>query len=164
MKLFRNLVAIAGLALVLAGCADWSLNSIGNSISSTVIDTVVDMSTAGPSDFKTYEAATAAADLATNTIDLAAVNAKLFGLSKAVLITLNDLNEAIHNAWLDLKVAHDSHKSMNFAAFKAAFDAYQAFRVRENIPQAPVPKPSAPPVPTAWLYLKAMHDLRVALA
>lgn len=133
----RNLIHCAAafaLAIALSGCANF-----GTDLASFGVGTLTSMSTAGPSDLKTYIVATQAADLATLTMDVTAVNARALGLHKPVLQKLYALNEALHSAWLDLKAAHDAGQALDFGAIQAAWDAYNTFRVQQAIPEAPMP-------------------------
>lgn len=138
--MFRNIarsLLAATLLVALAGCAG---------VASFAVNTATNLSTAGPSQFKTYAEATAAVDLAHITIDVTAVNAKALGLHKPVLLKLQALNEALHAAWLDLKAANDAGQSLTYAGVQAAWDAYNVYRVQQAIPEVPAgtPDPGAP--------------------
>ena len=112
------------MSFTLAGCT---------SIASGLSTVATDLSTSSPSQVSTYYDATTAANLAFQTIGVAAT---LPGVSHAQLIELQSLNEAVHSAWLVLKAANDAGQSIDYAAFNAAFAAYQSYCVSQGIPEA----------------------------
>lgn len=132
MKLIRSLAIAATLAAALSvsACAD---------LAQFAANTATSLSSSSPGQVTTYGTATAAATLATRTVDLA-VNT--LHLDEATLTELNSLNEALHAAWLKLKAANDAGQSLNFAAFNAALAAYQSYRTAQGIPEAP-PTPAS---------------------
>ncbi len=120
----KSVFLIVALALSLAGCT---------SMASGVATVATSMSTSTPAQVNTFADATAAATLATRTVDLAVTSLKL---DKATLKELQTLNEAVHAAWLPLKDAVDKGQSPSFAAFNAALAAYQSYRTSQGIPEA----------------------------
>ncbi len=128
----KRMLLIAGalaLALSAGGCT---------TVASGLADVATSLSSSSPAQVQTYAEATAAADLATRTVDLAVNNVKF---SKATLTELQALNDSLHDAWSKLKAANDAGQSLSFAAFNAALSAYQTYRTEQAIPEAP-PKTS----------------------
>lgn len=123
----KRIIVFAGalaLALSVGACAD---------LSAFAANTATSLSTASPDQATTYGDATAAADLATKTVDLAV---RTGTLNRATLLELQSLNDALHAAWLQLKDANDKGQSLSFAAFNAALAAYQSYRTSQAIPEA----------------------------
>jgi hypothetical protein len=131
MKRMIMLAGALALALSSAACTD---------LASGVAGLATDLSSSTPAQVTTYGEATAAATLATRTVDLAVTT---LTLNKATLTELNSLNEAVHTAWLQLKAANDAGQSLSFASFNAALAAYQSYRVSQGIPEAPATTPSS---------------------
>lgn len=123
MKLRFALAAV--LVLGLGGCT---------TLGATLGDLGQSLSTSTPSQVNTYGDATAAAALATRTVDLSVSTGKL---DLPTLQELQTLNDGIHAAWLKIKAAKDAGQSLSFAAFNAALAAYQSYRTNEGIPEAP---------------------------
>lgn len=128
MKHGMKMLVLAGALLLasplMAGCA---------SIAAGVANVATSLSSSSPTQVNTFAAATLAATVATKTVDLAVNTGKL---NRSVLLQLQALNEGLHTAWLQLKAANDTDKSLSYASFNAALAAYQAYRTSEGIPEA----------------------------
>ena len=116
--------ALIALSFALGGCT---------TIASGLDTLATDLSSSSPTQVTTYYDATAAADLATKTVDLAV---KTMKFNRATLTELQSLNDSLHTAWLVLKAANDANQSLDYAAFNAALAAYQSYRVSQAIPEA----------------------------
>lgn len=123
---------VLALALSGAGCTD---------LASFAANTATAATTITPSEVQTYGDATAAADLATRTVDLAVQSGTL---SRATLVELSSLNDALHAAWLELKAAKDANHSITYASFNAALAAFQSYRASAGVSEAPAVMPVTP--------------------
>jgi hypothetical protein len=107
--------------LPLAGCT---------TVAKDVVAIATSLSTSSPTQVTTYADATAAATLATKAVDVAVTSLKF---DRGTLEELSALNDSVHAAWLDLKQANDAGRSLSFASFNAALDAFNAYATVKGI-------------------------------
>lgn len=114
-------ILIAAAAIALAGCTTTAqvAGNIGQALSSST-----------PSQVSTLADAVQAATLCTNAVDLY-VNAS--GPSRATLLELQSLNDAVHKALTDLQAANAKGQSLVFATFNEALAAFQAYSSAKGV-------------------------------
>jgi hypothetical protein len=114
--------ALAVSFTTMAGCAQMAAGVSG-----------VAGAIAGPTPTQAHDLGTAqqSATLATQIVDTAVRTGKV---PRAVLLELNALSDGLHAAVDDLEVANAAHQSLDFAAFNAALDAFNAYKTANAIP------------------------------
>ena len=120
MKL-KGLVLICLLVTPLAGCT---------TVASTVASIATDLSSSTSSQVTTLSEAIQAATLVTKAADTAVKTGKL---DKSTLIEIRSLSNALHTALGDLEIANAQGKSLDYAAFNAALDAWNSYSTTKGI-------------------------------
>jgi hypothetical protein len=106
---------LACLAISLSGCAN---------IAAGVTNIAATVAGSTPQQATTLAQAIQIADLVTKATDVAVNTGKL---SRATLEEINALNDGVHAAIVNLEAANASGQSLNFAAFNAALQAFNAY-------------------------------------
>ncbi len=99
-------------------------------VASSVASVATSLSSSSPTQVTTFADATLAATAATNFADAAVASGKL---DKGTLVQIRALNEGVHSAWVDLSNANAAGKSLSFASFNAALDAWNAYATVKGI-------------------------------
>ena len=107
--------------LTLGGCA---------SVAQEVTAIATSLSSSTPSQVTTLADAVNAATLATNAADVAVQTGKL---DKPTLIEIRALSDALHIALNGLEVANSNGRSLDYAAFNAALQAWNAYATSKGI-------------------------------
>ena len=113
--------AIVALTLMLGGCT---------SVAEFASHAAASLSSSTPSQVATLADAVNAATLVTKAADLAVQTGKL---DRPTLIEIRALNEAVHTALNALETANAQGKSLDYSAFNAALQAWDAYAVSKGI-------------------------------
>lgn len=97
---------------------------------STVASIATAFSSSSVAQVNTLAAAEQTATLVTKAADLYVNTASP---DRGTLIELQALSKGIHSALTDLQAANTAGKSLNFAAFNAALDAYNAYATLKGV-------------------------------
>lgn len=112
----------ACLLPLLGGCA---------SVASFVASSATSLSSATPSQVTTLAEAVQAADLVTKGVDVYITSGA--PITKGQLQQVQIMNNVLHGALGDLLAANAAGKSLDYAAFNAALNAYQAYATTVGI-------------------------------
>lgn len=120
----RALIAVAILTIMpLTAC---------QSVTKGAVNVAASLSGPTPTQARTLGQAEQAATLVTRAVDAAVNTGKL---SRATLLKINSLSDAVHAALGDLQAANANNQSLNFAAFNAALDAWNTYTAANALPQ-----------------------------
>lgn len=111
----------AALALSLSGCT---------SLAQVTANVATSLSSSTPTQVTTLAEAINAADLITNSAKVAVDTGRL---DAATMKEIDTLSTAVHTALVQLEAANTAGKSLSYAAFQAALDAYLSYSTAEGI-------------------------------
>ena len=113
--------AVLAVGLSLGGCT---------TVASEISTIATNLSSSSSSDVTTLSDAILAATVVTKATDVAVQTGKL---DKGTLTQIKALNNGLHAALTDLENANAQGKSLSFAAFNAALDAWNAYATVKGI-------------------------------
>lgn len=117
----RLAVPMLCLSLALGACAGTA---------QLVSNVATSLSTATPKQAATLAEALQVATLTTQAVDLYVTTASP---SRATLVELQTLNEAVHTALVNLQAANAAGQSLAFAAFNEALSAFSAYATAKGV-------------------------------
>lgn len=97
---------------------------------STVANLATSLSSSSVAQVNTLGDALQAATLVTRAVDLYVTTGHP---DRGTLVELKALNEGLHTSLMDLQAANTRGQSLNFAAFNAALDAYNAYATLKGV-------------------------------